>query len=238
MRGSASRQACQKPARFPYASTPIAVRFSCRRSTRAPRPGRLGCFSVTSDTSNRIRASRSRWSRGCPRPGTRSFIDQRLTVGQAWAQEIERRFAKSDYLVVFLTADSSRSEMVRGEIEMARHHAAVASRPRILPVRVNFDGPLPYPLNAYLDSIQYADVERNGRHAAADPANSSPRWPGSLPPDARRAGDGCRQRPSAAAVRRAAAGAGRHARRRRPVVSAAADDATALVGVRASRARR
>ena len=28
--------------------------------------------------------------------------------------------------------------------------------PRILPVRVAFDGPLPYPLNAYLDSIQYA----------------------------------------------------------------------------------
>ena len=46
--------------------------------------------------------------------------------------------------------------MVRGEIEIARHHAAVNARPRILPVRVAFDGPLPYPLNAYLDSIQYA----------------------------------------------------------------------------------
>ena len=84
------------------------------------------------------------------------FIDQRLAVGQAWAQEIETQVGQADYLVVFLTADSSRSEMVRGEIEMARHRAAASSRPRILPVRVNFDGALPYPLNAYLGNIQYA----------------------------------------------------------------------------------
>jgi hypothetical protein len=84
------------------------------------------------------------------------FIDQRLTVGQAWAEEIEKQVRKSDYLVVFLTAESSRSEMVRGEIELARHHSATNGSPRILPVRLAFDGPLPYPLNAYLDKIQYA----------------------------------------------------------------------------------
>ena len=84
------------------------------------------------------------------------FIDQRVTVGQAWAKEIETQVHQAEYLIVFLTADSSRSEMVRGEIEMARHHAATTSQPRILPVRVKFDGPLPYPLNAYLDTLQYA----------------------------------------------------------------------------------
>jgi hypothetical protein len=93
---------------------------------------------------------------GLSQAGHAVFIDQRLTVGQAWAREIEAQVRQSDYLIVFLTADSSRSEMVRGEIEIARHHAAVNSRPRILPVRVAFDGSLPYPLNAYLDSIQYA----------------------------------------------------------------------------------
>jgi len=94
--------------------------------------------------------------RGLEGAGHAVFIDQRLTVGQTWAQEIETQVREADYLVVFLTAESSHSEMVRGEIEMARHHAAAASHPRILPVRVNFDGPLPYPLNAYLDKIQYA----------------------------------------------------------------------------------
>src|SRR4029453_749006 len=93
---------------------------------------------------------------GLSQAGHAVFIDQRLTGGQAWAGEIEAQVRQSDYLIVFLTADSSRSEMVRGEIEIARHHAAVNSRPRILPVRVAFDGSLPYPLNAYLDSIQYA----------------------------------------------------------------------------------
>ena len=84
------------------------------------------------------------------------FIDQRLTVGQAWAREIESQVRQSDYLIVFLTAESSRSEMVRGEIEIARQNAAAGSRPQILPVRLAFEGPLPYPLNAYLDNIQYA----------------------------------------------------------------------------------
>ena len=84
------------------------------------------------------------------------FIDQRLTIGQTWAREIEAHVRECHFLIVLLTAASSRSEMVRGEIELARHHAATHSIPQILPVRIAFDGPLPYPLNAYLDAIQYA----------------------------------------------------------------------------------
>ena len=84
------------------------------------------------------------------------FIDQRLSVGQTWAREIEAHVRDSQFLIVLLTAESSRSEMVRGEIELARHHAATHATPQILPVRLQFDGPLPYPLNAYLDAIQYA----------------------------------------------------------------------------------
>jgi hypothetical protein len=93
---------------------------------------------------------------GLSAAGHMVFIDQRLVVGQAWADEIQRQVQNSDYLVVFLTPESARSEMVRGEIEIARRAAATRSFPRILPVRVNFEGPLPYPLNAYLDKIQYA----------------------------------------------------------------------------------
>lgn len=93
---------------------------------------------------------------GLSEAGHPVFIDQRLTVGQRWAEEIENQVRQSDFLIVLLTTESSRSEMVRGEIELARHHAATNGSPRVLPVRLAFDGPLPYPLNAYLDKIQYA----------------------------------------------------------------------------------
>ena len=93
---------------------------------------------------------------GLVRAGHAVFIDQRLALGQAWARESKRTFATADFLIVLLTAESSRSEMVRGEIELARQHAATHATPHILPVRIQFDGPLPYPLNAYLDAIQYA----------------------------------------------------------------------------------
>jgi len=93
---------------------------------------------------------------GLSKSGCAVFDDERLAVGQAWAREIEVQVRQSDFLVVFLTAESSHSEMVRGEIEIARRQAACGSGPRILPVRLAFDGLLPYPLNAYLDGIQYA----------------------------------------------------------------------------------
>ena len=58
---------------------------------------------------------------------------------------------------MFLTAASSKSEMVKGEVEMARDQAAkTGDTPRIMPVRLAYTGPLPYPLNAWLDPIQYS----------------------------------------------------------------------------------
>ena len=83
------------------------------------------------------------------------FVDKQLRVGQDWAAEIDRRVRQSDYLIVLLTAESIMSEMVRAEIEIGRDQAAKTSAPRILPVRLRFDGPLPYPINAYLDPVQY-----------------------------------------------------------------------------------
>ena len=88
--------------------------------------------------------------------GHRAFVDAKLKVGQSWAKEIETQVRQADYLIVLLTKESSRSEMVRGEIEIARAQARVNATPTILPVRVAFSGSLPYPLNAYLDDIRYA----------------------------------------------------------------------------------
>ena len=85
------------------------------------------------------------------------FIDRTLAVGQEWAKEIEAKVRLSDFLVVFLTAASSTSEMVRGEVEIARDQAAKSGKgPRILPVRLAYTGALPYPLGAWLEPLQYA----------------------------------------------------------------------------------
>lgn len=62
------------------------------------------------------------------------FIDRTMTVGQPWAKEIETKVRNSDCLIVFLTAQSSQSEMVRGEIDIARDQAAkTVGTPRTLP---------------------------------------------------------------------------------------------------------
>ena len=89
--------------------------------------------------------------------GHEVFIDRTLRVGQEWAKEIEAKVRSSDFLIVFLTTGSSDSEMVKGEVEIARNQAAQSGAgPAILPVRLAFTGPLPYPLNAWLDPLQYA----------------------------------------------------------------------------------
>jgi hypothetical protein len=85
------------------------------------------------------------------------FIDQRITVGVDWSREIEEQLKRSDYMIVFLSRNSVQSEMVTGEVEMAKRLAEKQNgKPKILPVRVAFHDSLPFPLSAYLDPIPYA----------------------------------------------------------------------------------
>jgi hypothetical protein len=84
--------------------------------------------------------------------GHEVFIDQEMPAGIKWAEQIDRHIRECDALIVFLTAASSRSEMVQSEVEKAREYKRV-----IIPVRVAFAGELPYPLSAYLAPIQYAE---------------------------------------------------------------------------------
>ncbi len=85
----------------------------------------------------------------------RVFIDTRIEIGSRWVEEIERQLRASEFFVVLLSPDSIRSDMVRREIELA-HRLEIAGALRILPVRVGFEGELPYDLAAYLNPIQYS----------------------------------------------------------------------------------
>ncbi|MGA2866168.1 MAG: AAA-like domain-containing protein [Verrucomicrobiota bacterium] len=88
--------------------------------------------------------------------GCSIFIDRCLTVGMEWAREIEKRIRSADALIPLLSAESIQSEMLSFEVETAHEAAQLQQgRPRLLPVRVNYTGPLPEPLASILDPIQY-----------------------------------------------------------------------------------
>lgn len=95
--------------------------------------------------------------------GCEVFIDRYLTMGVDWAREIEARIRSADAVVPLLSADSIHSEMLAFEIESAHEASQLQrGRPRLLPVRVNYTGPLPEPLASILDPIQYFPWE--GEH--------------------------------------------------------------------------
>jgi hypothetical protein len=80
------------------------------------------------------------------------FVDTQLLVGDKWVEEIDQQIRASDFFIALLSADSIRSDMVRQEVELAHSLSHVT----ILPVRVAFEGALPYDLASYLNRIQYA----------------------------------------------------------------------------------
>jgi hypothetical protein len=84
------------------------------------------------------------------------FIDRHLSLGVEWAKEIERQIRTADAVVPLLSSNSSASEMMGFEIEIAHETAQThKGRPRLLPVRVAYPDPLPEPLASILDPIQY-----------------------------------------------------------------------------------
>jgi hypothetical protein len=87
--------------------------------------------------------------------GCEVFIDIDMPVGIVWSEEIERRIAWSDYLVVLLSEDSVASEMVQGEVRCAHQAGKPGKKSKVLPVRVAYQGPLGYEMDSYIGKLQY-----------------------------------------------------------------------------------
>lgn len=85
------------------------------------------------------------------------FIDQTMLVGERWAERIEAELGRADFLIAFLSSQSIHSEMIEAEIaaayKLARQHDG---HPTILPVRLAYREPFQYPLNVYLDPLNWA----------------------------------------------------------------------------------
>lgn len=84
------------------------------------------------------------------------FIDRHLNMGVEWAREIEQQIRSADAVITLLSSSSIYSEMLGFEIEIAHEAGQLhEGHPRLLPVRVQYTGPLPEPLASILDPIQY-----------------------------------------------------------------------------------
>ena len=86
--------------------------------------------------------------------GCQVFLDRHLAIGVEWAREIERQVRHSDVVIPLLSAASVSSEMLAYEVQIAQEAAQQQlGKPRLLAVRVNYDGPLPEPLVSLLNSV-------------------------------------------------------------------------------------
>lgn len=88
--------------------------------------------------------------------GYRVFVDRHMQVDMEWAQEVERRVSGAEAVIVLLSAAAVNGEILAYELQIAHESARKKGKPRILPVRVNFDAVLPGSLATVLDGIQYS----------------------------------------------------------------------------------
>jgi AAA-like domain/TIR domain len=84
------------------------------------------------------------------------FIDRTILLGQDWVKQIQNEVQSADFLILLLSEHSAQSQMVAEELRMAEAARRQNGKPKVLPVRVNFDGVLPYDLGAILNRTQYA----------------------------------------------------------------------------------
>jgi hypothetical protein len=87
--------------------------------------------------------------------GHQVFVDTVMRTGDAWLEEIDRQLKASDFLIVLLSRQSADSEMVGAEVRRAYKYRTLQGHPQTLPVRVAYEGLLPYALDAFLNPLQY-----------------------------------------------------------------------------------
>jgi hypothetical protein len=94
--------------------------------------------------------------------GHTAFIDTKMRTGAHWLKQIDEQIKASDFLVVLLSKESADSEMVQAEVRRAYEYRKLQGRPRTLPVRIAYEGLLPYSIDAFLDPLQYVVWESEG----------------------------------------------------------------------------
>jgi len=85
------------------------------------------------------------------------FIDRHLRIGDDWERQISAEIKQADAVVILLSSTSVYSETLAYEVNVAYQTAQENSaKPRLLPIRINFEEPLPQDLSNMLGNLQYA----------------------------------------------------------------------------------
>ncbi len=87
--------------------------------------------------------------------GHEVFVDIGIRAGTDWVRAIRDRIHWCDTLVVLLSERSMGSEMVHTEVRLAALQLGQTGRPKIIPVRLGYLGPLEYELEIYLGGLQH-----------------------------------------------------------------------------------
>lgn len=95
---------------------------------------------------------------GLEADGMTVFRDVDIPMGIRWAEEIKRQLEAADVFLILLSEHSADRDMVREETRLAYKlcREREDGRPLILPVRLRYEGELPYDMAAWLNPIQYA----------------------------------------------------------------------------------
>ena len=87
--------------------------------------------------------------------GHEVFVDRHQEVRMEWARDLEKRVTTADVAIVLLSATAVSSEMLAYEVQVAQEAFQKSGHPRILPIRIDFETPVPSSM-AIPDGIEFA----------------------------------------------------------------------------------
>jgi len=89
--------------------------------------------------------------------GHQICIDPAARTQEISLDTIDQEIQASDFFIVLLSAAAANSEMIVSEIDRAYQIQQTQGKPTILPIRIDYDGPLPYASPAFQQPIRYID---------------------------------------------------------------------------------
>jgi hypothetical protein len=114
-------------------------------------------FFLAFDPAEPDRALAAALAAGLRGTGCEVVTGAEIAVSSDWAERVSREIGASGFFVLLLSAHSVHSEAVREEARFAHDWRNGQGTARLLPVRVNYDGPLGYLLGPWVNPTRWAD---------------------------------------------------------------------------------